>query len=280
MNIGGIVVLYKPKSDDIRHILGYINKVDYMFIFDNSSQDNSKWMQNELKEYSGKYKYIAFKSNIGLCAALNYGIRESLQYGCDWTIVMDSDSSWRTDIVSIYKTEIEKNSFVALYAPVHVHDRSRRYGYEGTRSVAWAMTSGCCFNNRIFQELGGFKEELFVDGLDMDYCYYAQEKGYRVVECGMAQLDHKPASTQEICVLGKSIFKYGKAEPWRYYMQIRGLTWSFLRYKHIRDCKYWLWKWIKVFLFLDDKMEYIKNMIKGTKEGIELWKSYKDRRKR
>ena len=31
-------------------------------------------------------------------------------------------------------------------------------------------------------------------------------------------------------------------------------------------------KWVKVLLLFTDKKTYIKHMIRGTKEGIELWK--------
>ena len=78
------------------------------------------------------------------------------------------------------------------------------------------MTSGWLINIEIFEKQNGFFEELFVDGLDMDYCFKSHENGYLVIECGKAVINHHPAETRNC--LG---FKYGIASPYRYYMQAK-----------------------------------------------------------
>lgn len=275
MKICGMVVLYGAQQDNLKYIRDYIDKVDIMLILDNSPINNQGIVEKVLYDYKGKYEYIFLGKNIGLCAALNRGVFKALKYGCDWSIVMDQDSSWASDIVDVYKQEIKKSSNVAVFAPVHVHERSNANRYDGTQIIPWAMTAGCCFDNYIFESLSGFKEELFVDGLDIDYCYRVQENGYRVLECGQAVINHNPAETHEFRIFGKTILKYGKASPLRYYMQIKSLTWIILRYRHFRDCKLWLAKWIKVVLFFENKKEYVKYMHNGIIDGMKLFRDYK-----
>ena len=104
---------------------------------------------------------------------------------------------------------------------------------------------------------------------DMDYCLKCHENGYRIVECGSAIINHNPATTKKI--MG---FKYGIAVPYRYYMQTRQLIWCWRRYKYNKAFIIYLYKWIKVIFLFPDKRLYFKEMIKGSKEGIELWKEW------
>jgi rhamnosyltransferase len=43
------------------------------------------------------------------------------------------------------------------------------------------MTSGCLTNLAIWDESGGFSDELFIDEVDHDYCLNVRRHGYRVV---------------------------------------------------------------------------------------------------
>ena len=130
------------------------------------------------------------------------------------------------------------------------------------------MTSGCLFNCEIFKKQNGFMEELFVDGLDMDYCFKSHEKGYRIIECGEAVINHHPAETKSF--LG---FKYGIASPNRYYMQARALIWCWKRYKKPRMFGFYLYKWFKVLFLFPNKKMYVRKMIEGTKEANKLLKN-------
>ena len=58
-----------------------------------------------------------------------------------------------------------------MLAPVHLYDRKIEKKFKVQKDVSWAMTSGCFYNIDVFWKFHGFKEELFVDGLDLDFCY-------------------------------------------------------------------------------------------------------------
>lgn len=277
MNACAIVVLYEPKEKEIENILGYICDVDKTYILDNSLESNEKVVKSTLLkalEYKdNKVEYIHFGENIGLCKALNYGMKQAKSAGFEWTLIMDEDSSLNTNILSVYQEYIEKNDCdgVGVLAPVHLHDRSLERTFEGTREIPWSMTSGCFYNVDTFFKFNGFKEELFVDGLDIDYCYKIRRGGCRVVELADARINHKPGETRSLCLAGIEI-KYGVASPWRYYMQARAIVWLIMKYHSLRELARYGMKWIKVLFLFTDKKTYIKYMIRGTKEGIELLK--------
>lgn len=272
--IAGVVVFYNPKECEVNHVLGYIEKVDILVAIDNSKESIKATLDRILISYQKKVLYRHFPNNIGLSAGFNYGIKISSENGCDWTLLMDSDSELINDIIEEYKKV--NTDKAAVIAPIHIHDRSKDKPYNGVKEIKWTMTSGCLYNNNIFKELRGFNEDLFVDGLDIDYCYRAREQGYKIVECGNALLRHYPAETQSFCILGKKIIKYGKSSPWRYYLQVKALVWIFLRYRHFSDFVFLIWKWIKMVLFFDYKGEYFNNMKKGVVDGIRMYKRYRE----
>lgn len=269
--IGSVVVLYNPTEDEIKNINTYLNDIDYGVIIDNSSADNKEWIFSIINDVD-KIRYYSERKNLGLCKGFNIGIQFLKKKGCEWALLFDADSKLGNNIVSIYKKAIKKfnENDIALFCPVHVFDRSKAQPYAGYKEVTWSMTSGWLVNIDIFCKLGGFFEELFVDGLDMDYCFKLHENGYKVIECGEVFINHNPASTKRI---GK--LKYGIASPNRYYMQARQLVWCGLRYKKLNPILIYLYKWIKVFFLFPSKDKYFNQMTKGTKEGIRLYRRYK-----
>lgn len=270
--IGSIVVLYNPSIQEIENISSYIEKVDYAVVIDNSIADNQSLI-HKVVSGSEKLYYYSEHRNIGLCKGFNIGVNMLAKKGCEWALLLDADSKLDPDIISVYKKSLnhfKNRKDVAVFSPVHVFDRSKAIPYVGYRNVDWSMTSGWLVNVKIFQKQKGFFEDLFVDGLDMDYCYKSHENGFKIIECGQAIINHNPAKTCSI--LG---IKYGIAPPNRYYMQARQLIWCWKKYKKTNALGIYLYKWIKVILLFPKKAEYIKAMYQGSKEGVSMWKQAK-----
>lgn len=90
--------------------------------------------------------------------------------------------------------------------PVVAHDTEsnpplRRYGFT-------AVTTTCCLvRRRVFEEVGGFDEELTTGPEDTDFFYRGHRRGYRIVVAGNCWVHHAPpASLRDL--LRKS-FWYG-----------------------------------------------------------------------
>lgn len=273
-----IVVLYEP-GNNIKNINHYCNDVDVMIVLDNSKKSNIDLVGKVLDLRNERNIYKHFESNIGLCAALNIGMDIASSMGCEWALLMDDDSGLESDIISVYDDYILNNnvSDIAILAPVHLFERSSASEYKGNVQRKWVMTSGCYYNIKKFIELNGFFEELFVDCLDLDYCYKARERGYKILECGQALVNHHPAVTKSVMLFGVKLFSYGMDSSWRYYLQSRNLVWLILRHRHFEDVIRLAWKYFKVIFLFENKMEYLKGMKKGRIEGKELYKKYKGR---
>ena len=151
--IGSVVVLYNPTEDEIKNINSYISNVDRAVIVDNSVQNNEKIVELLINDKS-KIQYFSKQENMGLCKALNIGIKLLEESGCDWALLFDADSKLGSDIVTEYKKAIEdyRGKQVALFTPVHVFDRSNAVPYSGYKNVDWSMTSGWLINIEIFSQ--------------------------------------------------------------------------------------------------------------------------------
>lgn len=271
-----ISVLYNPIDNELNNILSYAQYVDLVIIIDNSNDNHKEEIQKLLNtnKINCVLEYHHYPENIGLCKALNKGMNSATEKGYEWAFLMDSDSSLTNNIIQIYDDYLKNNKdeTIAVLSPVHIFDRSKNHKYDGTKIKKWAMTSGCYYNIDIFNKLNGFKEELFVDGLDMDYGYKATRAGYKTVEIGNAVLQHNPGETHSLKLFSKEIFKYGYASPWRYYLQAKSLIWVINKYKAYEQMGTYIYKWCKVLFLFDNKNEYITNLKKGTKEGYALLK--------
>lgn len=95
---------------------------------------------------------------------------------------------------------------------------------------------------------------------------------------GIFEMLH-PAETRFVKLGSRVLLKYGYASPWRYYMQARALVWMILRYRSYCDVVTYMYKWFKVIFFFDNKYDYVRQMIKGSKEGISLWREEAKRSK-
>ena len=286
LQIPAIVVLYEPTKERILNLKQYAQYIDYLLILDNSSSSNFTLIkdvlpsaseilgnkhQSRTEELNSKYHYLFFGRNLGLCKALNIGINLLKNRFC-WVLIMDDDSSFATNIVDIFKSFIRKQDTdnVAVLAPIHLFDRSKEKTSTGFERISWAMTSGCLYNINVFIKLGGFDNRLFLDCLDIDYCYKANQSGFKVLKCKEAGINHNPAQTMVFKFLGRS-FKYGIASPQRYKLQCKNLFYLLLKYKSISILKIFILKWIKTIFFFNRKTQYLKDMTIGTFNGIQMY---------
>jgi rhamnosyltransferase len=159
---------------------------------------------------------IANPDNLGIAAALNQGLAALRGQGFAWCLTMDQDSLAAPDLVACLWQRVARSgdpARIALVAPnvadAGMPEGSRRWlslepvwgvGFrrlpcsrEGLSQVV-AITSGSLTNLEVWEALGGFDGELFIDYVDTDYCLRAVRAGYRVeVECG-ARLEHRVGS--------------------------------------------------------------------------------------
>ncbi len=268
--IGMLTVLYEPKDEYFRNIKKFYRDLNCLIIIDNSENNHKTKIIEEFGEDKGvEYYYLG--ENVGLCKAINMGIKVLSERGYNWCFYVDQDSVYINDLIQIYKDNVLfKSNNVGVIGPQHKIDRKHLKMKKGVKSKEWLMTSGCLFNIDTFTKIGGFDERIFLDGLDVEYCLRCRKNGHKVVQCLDAIIEHHPAVTKTKKI-GFFTIKYGWDKPIRYYYKIRADVFMKKHYK-TNYCKVdMIIKLAKIILFFDDKKIYFKAYQKGihdAKNGI------------
>ncbi|WP_313893777.1 glycosyltransferase family 2 protein [Psychrobacillus sp.] len=195
------IVLYNPEIDRLKENIDAIKRqVTKIILVDNNS-DNINEISQLLLEYEN-VSLIRNRDNIGIAAALNQICEKSISEDYKWVLLLDQDSICSDTLISSYKNYTEDTT-IALLTPyiVDINKMSLedffsinlpRYSH-----VNWAITSGSLIRLSVWKEIGKFDEDLFIDGVDIDYSIRIRINGYSQVRVNTEYL------LQEV----------GKAEP-------------------------------------------------------------------
>lgn len=195
------IVTYNPEMQRLEeNINAIIGQVDEVVLVDNGSTNiteiEQKWADNL------NISIIKNKENMGIATALNQIIEYSLKKGYNWTLTLDEDSVVPEDMIEKYMDYIDREN-TAMIVPI-ICDRvmseidiKEEINSEYTL-VETAITSGTLMNNLIWEEVGGFKEELFIDYVDFDYCMKVRLAKYDIVRVNSVKLLHELGNATEI----------------------------------------------------------------------------------
>ena len=235
-----VVVTYYPDEAFGTRLAAIDQGVAHTIVVDNGSPretvDRLAALANE------RIQLIANGENLGVAAALNIGLHEALARGFAWAVTFDQDSRPAAGMVAeLLEAGLEPSPHaapVAVVGPVIVdenvpdapylflraHPRlpllpQRVSGEGGLEDVTFVITSGALLNLTVFDALGGYREDLFIDYVDTDYCLRAKRAGYRVTVAD-ATLFHHRGERRKVRRWGRT-FRPTFYSPTRYYYLAR-----------------------------------------------------------
>lgn len=185
MKLAAVVVWYNPTDREKENINSYLNNVEKLYIIDNSEEKN-------VYEKDKKIKYIFNGDNLGIATALNIGAKNAIQDGYDWILTMDQDTSFKTNDVEKIFTYIKQNNMKAIGIVSPWHD-TKLHVQKPENEIDYpldVMTSGNFLNLNIFKKVGNFKDEYFIDGVDIEYCLRLKKYGYKVLRLNNFSIKH------------------------------------------------------------------------------------------
>jgi rhamnosyltransferase len=233
--ICAVVVVYNPEQEVIENIESYINDVDLLYIYDNSTENKSELFK---KFDNIKVKYIKKKENMGLAYAYNEVAEMAVKEKCDWMITFDQDSMACNGMLNAMKKYAESSmcmSDIAVIAPItkrfdNVNKKNENY----ITYYYKVIQSGAMHNLQIMQKIGGYDENMFIDEVDFEYCARCIVNGYKIVKVNNAVLMH---NMQDINVKRKFVkgvdISINKFSPDRYYYCYRNALYCYDKYKII-----------------------------------------------
>ena len=188
MKVLGIVVLYYPDKFINKNIASYINGIDKLIIWQNTPNNPDIEFAKEFR--SDKIVYAGVGENVGIGKALNYAIDYGIKHGYTHLMTMDQDSCFANDQFDQYIKLVMANTdkaVVSFSSNTNLCDKS----VETFSYIDIAITSGTIYKTAIFSKIGKFREDLFIDGIDTEFCFRIKDNGYKMVRHNHTYMDHK-----------------------------------------------------------------------------------------
>ncbi len=213
--VAAVVVLYNATLDHIKNIKSYSYGVDKLYIVDNSLNSNIHYFELE-----DKFEYYHYSENIGLARALNVAAKKAFNDGYQWLLTMDQDSRFEEEDFKQYLKESEQyiNESVAIFSPWHQTSYSVLKPDLLVEEVDYIMTSGNLVNLNILNKLDFFCEWLFIDGIDMEYCFRVRKLGYKIIRVNTIELTHELGDAIKHTLFGRVFETTNHSALRRYYI--------------------------------------------------------------
>lgn len=232
--IAALVIVYNFSEKNVAAISSYMNQLEKIYVFDNSKHSQDELVK-QLKQIPN-VEYMTEHKNLGLSVPINRVAKKALNDGFLWLITFDQDSVAKEQMLSVMRSFAEKNevsSNIGIISPL-IDDGKLKYSSPVSEFSYFdkVIQSGAMNNLRIWQELGGYDEKLFIDQVDYEYCIRMILNGYKIIRLNKAILKHniKDEKTKVKYIDGKKII-INKFDTLRYYYIFRNNLYCWKKYK-------------------------------------------------
>lgn len=268
LKVSGVVVLYHPDNSFVNNIQSYINFVDQLYVVDNSDIVNSDVVA-EIKKIH-QCRYVNNNGNQGIARALNVGVDMAAANGANWVLTMDQDSCFEQGALINMIEWLKKNDTkeVGIISPVHKIVGEKYNKSDEVIDVTSVMASGNLLNINAYNDVGGFREDFFIDYVDHEYCLRLSKFNFRVLLSCNSVLNHNLGASESISVLGHIVICTNHNFIRRYYItrnRLKVITMYFFSQPIycLKDIKDFIISWIKIILFEKDSMVKQKSILLG-----------------
>lgn len=197
--VAAVIVLYNPQARLLERLLETLTgQVERTIVIDNSPQPRSEYP--DLFAARGAY-YQALGENTGIATAQNIGIQRALEEQCSHVLLLDQDSALPAGMVDqLLKAENELIADGAHVAAVGPAFRDEKTGHispairQGILHVKrlriddsfsspvesdYLIASGSLIRMSVIQQIGGMRDELFIDWVDIEWGLRARAHGLK-----------------------------------------------------------------------------------------------------
>ena len=177
----------------MENIYTYIDDINILYVIDNSKKSNlDKIPKND------KIRYIFNNENIGVSKALNIGAQMAKEDGCSWILTMDQDTAFKADTLREMKKAVEENDVreIGIITPWHNTKLKLEKPKQNIDYPLEVMTSGNLVNLEIYEKIGGYKDWMFIDGIDIEYGLNLNKNGYKIMRLNNVVIEHNLGDIQ------------------------------------------------------------------------------------
>ena len=218
--------------------------------------------------------YISQGVNAGLGTALNIGCTAALKDGFEWVVTFDQDSDIAADFLGqqIAAWQVSGSSAFILGCNYSAGDKVGEPRFRVGDYVVvckTVITSGCLMCLPIWEDLGRFDDDYFIDGIDHEICLRGRSRGLVVSRHGHVLMKHRIGERSA----NYRILPYLHT-PVRKYYSMRNGTQNILRYAMseplwaVRKSATLAWEVVIALLFEPDRSKKMRAMFRGLRDGL------------
>jgi rhamnosyltransferase len=217
-------------------------------------------------------QYISLGDNKGIATALNVGCKLAIAEKAAWILTMDQDSDFGMDGMEHFLREANQypeQETVGVFCPRHVNEswKQENVRLQQFKEEQDVWTSGSLINVDAYKKVGDFRDDFFIDHVDVEFCIRLSEHKYKVLTVCRAELHHY-LGDGVICTNFFGVKKYmpDHSPLRRYYITRNGLHCGDLHPQMKQRMRRNIFKQIKKVLLYDthkDKWKKLRYMIKG-----------------
>ncbi len=216
--VAATVVLYNSPVSCLPLLNTYWQQVARLYIIDNSPKP-TQWVLTEFAE-NPAVVYRHLPQNAGIATALNTAARLAIADGFGYLLTMDDDSQAPPDMVAQlldYLATVPDHT-VGIVSPRHVLTTAanRLTANPQPTPVLTTMSSGNLLDLTIYQWVGPFRDDLFIDVVDHEFTLRLHAAGYRVIELPAVLLTHRLGEQKRVPFTGVTFVSHTPAR--NYYL--------------------------------------------------------------
>lgn len=240
MRILAVAVTYNPDTALLAQVLQAVaHQVQGVIVVDNGSSkvDDIRSVAAAVEAH-----LLANEQNLGIAEAQNQGVAWARTQGYSHVLLLDQDTILAAGVIAdlsdkLRALEKEHGGVAAIgpaYYELNSQQQTRGYRAKGLRlarlSLAnqaqpiesdFIIASGSLIPLAILEKVGGFKEDLFIDLVDVEWCFRARAAGYRSFLSPTAAVDHHLGSG----TVGIGSRQIAVHVPIRNYYWVRNALW-------------------------------------------------------
>ncbi|MFJ2550463.1 glycosyltransferase [Microbacterium sp. NPDC087591] len=230
--IVAVVPVFGAPDDLQETVASLVEQVDAVVLVD----DGSHTAQH--LTFEGDVEVISLAENGGIASALNVAVDRARERGAEYVVTLDQDSRLADGHVRRLLALIEQATAhgvrVAAGVPGVVGGAPVLRGSDGEPFDP--IQSGQVIPLAVFDELGGFNTDLFIDAVDSEFRVRARLAGYRFVVDEHLEMAHALGEAVPLQLFGRPLILGGKQRhvlyhsPWRTYYMVRNSVWLSRRY--------------------------------------------------
>lgn len=197
-DICALVVTYNADAGFAERLARIQRQVGGVIVVDNGSDEGTKDMLRACTVHAA-ITLILNADNVGIARAFNMGIARAVSLGFAAVLLMDHDTTVNDEMVEeLLKVEAaypDRAKLAVIGSGFHDDNTEASQACVFAAADSWAevesvISSGSLIPLARHAVVGPFREELFIDYVDVDYCLRARAKGLRVIKTQKPLMSH------------------------------------------------------------------------------------------